>query len=80
MELAKKYNKTIAQIILNFGLSRGNSVLTKSVKMERMKESLGSQNFVMEQSDIEKLSSLNRNARKVEPKDDILFGYTPLFD
>ena len=81
IELSKKYNKTIAQILLNFGLSRGISVLTRSLQTERMKESLESSSFALEAGDVEKLLGLNRNARKVDPtQDEELFRFTPLFD
>jgi len=80
-DLAKKYNKTVAQIILNFGLSRGISVLTRSLKLDRMKESLESANFALEEGDVIKLIGLNRGVRKVNPVEDKeLFQNTPIFD
>lgn len=71
----------MAQIILNFGLSRGISVLTRSMNPERMKESLESSNFCLEQEDVQKIMGLNRNLRKVDPsQDQQLFKGTPIFD
>lgn len=79
--LALKYNKTEAQIILNFEISRGVSVLTRSLNNERMIESLNSNKFTMEKSDIDLILTLNRNLRKVDPKTDVeLFQKTPIFD
>ena len=54
-DLAKKYNRTIAQIILNFGLSRGISVLTRSLNLERMRESLESVSFALEEDEVKKM-------------------------
>ena len=80
-DLAKKYNRTIAQIILNFGLSRGISVLTRSLNLERMRESLESVSFALEEDEVKKMIGLNKNVRKVNPiEDKQLFQNTPIFD
>ena len=80
-DLAKKYNRTIAQIILNFGLSRGISVLTRSLNLDRMRESLESVSFALEEEEVKKMIGLNKNVRKVNPVEDkLLFQNTPLFD
>lgn len=80
-DLAKKYNRTIAQIILNFGLSRGISVLTRSLNLDRMRESLESVSFSLEEEEVKKMIGLNKNVRKVNPVEDKqLFQNTPLFD
>ena len=80
-DLAKKYNRTIAQIILNFGLSRGISVLTRSLNLDRMRESLESVSFALEEEEVKKMIGLNKNVRKVNPiEDKLLFQNTPLFD
>ena len=40
VEIAKKYNKTPAQVLLRHGIQRGVVVLYKSVSEERLKSNL----------------------------------------
>lgn len=62
-ELAKKHGKTSAQIILRWHLQCGTIVIPKSVTPERIKENFDIQNFVLEQEDIEKIATLERDGR-----------------
>ena len=61
IELAAKYGKTPAQIILNWGIQRGYNVLTKSSKPERHVENFGALSFKLEPEDVEKIKKLNKN-------------------
>jgi len=45
LELAKKYNKSAAQIILNWSVARGTVVIPKTVTPSRAKENLESSDF-----------------------------------
>lgn len=55
-EMAKKYQKTQAQIAINWLISQKNVVtLAKSTNLEHLKENLGSADWTMETADIEKL-------------------------
>jgi diketogulonate reductase-like aldo/keto reductase len=57
INMAKKYAKTPTQIALNWIVSQKNVVtLSKTKKLEHLKENLGALDFVMEDKDIEKLS------------------------
>lgn len=47
-ELAKKYNKSNAQILINWGLKRGHGMLVKSNSKDRIQENLDSFNFELD--------------------------------
>jgi diketogulonate reductase-like aldo/keto reductase len=67
-ELAAKYEKTAGQIILNWLLSVDIITIPKSVNPERIKENFESQNFVMEQSDIDAIEALTGGERLINPE------------
>ena len=48
----KKHGKTGAQILLNWGLSRGCVVIPKSSSLERLKENIDSLDFKLDDDDI----------------------------
>ena len=47
-EIAEKYNKTVAQIILRWNVQQGVIVIPKSVHRERMRENFDIWNFKIE--------------------------------
>ena len=55
--LAKKYGKTVGQIILNWHIHLGIIPIPGTSNPERMKENLDSANFKMEENDIQELCS-----------------------
>ena len=61
--LSKKYNKTVGQIVLNWSVSREVIPIPMTSNIHRMKENLGSTDFVMEKDDLTKIDALNRNQR-----------------
>jgi len=63
LELAKRYGKTPAQIILNWHLSRGVAVIPKSGNIKRQGENLRSLEFRMSKEDYEKVNGLDMNMR-----------------
>ncbi|EQC45513.1 aldo/keto reductase [Bacteriovorax sp. Seq25_V] len=65
VELAKKYQKTPAQIILNWSILRGTIVIPKTVTPARAKENLESQDFELVSSDLKIIDQLDRNYRYV---------------
>ncbi len=67
-ELAKKYSRTPAQVMLNWGMSRGYVILPKTEKKERLKENMAAGEFAMEKGDYEKLSGLNIGLRYFDAK------------
>lgn len=62
-DLAAKYEKSAGQIILNWGLQRGHTIIPKSSKKERLIENYESQNFALESEDVDKITALNCNWR-----------------
>lgn len=58
MEIAKKHQKSVAQIILRFLLMRNIVVIPKTVHKERMKENLEVFDFELDSEDMEKIKSL----------------------
>ncbi len=57
-ELAKKYNRSIAQICIRWSLERGYLPLPKSVTPSRIKENLEVFDFELEKDDIEMMANL----------------------
>ena len=58
MGAAKKYNTTPVQILLNWGISRGYSVIPKSVTPERIKANLTV--ITLEQEDIDAITNIGK--------------------
>lgn len=61
MNLAKKYNKTPAQIALRQHIQRGIVAIPKSVHKERMKENLNIFDFKISDDDLKQLRKLDEN-------------------
>ena len=63
LNLAKKYNKTPGQVILNWHLNIGVIPIPDTSNPQRMKENLGAADFKMEEEVIKSLSSFNKQMR-----------------
>ncbi|TXC93460.1 aldo/keto reductase [Metabacillus litoralis] len=63
VDLANKYNKSTAQVILRWDLQNGVVTIPKSVKAHRIKENANIFDFELTQEDMEKISSLNQDKR-----------------
>jgi len=61
--LAKKYDKTPAQIILRWHLERDIIIIPKSVSKKRIKENFELFDFTLDRKDIELIDRLERNHR-----------------
>lgn len=68
-KLAKKYQKSPAQILLNWAISRGTVAIPKSVTPERIKENINIFDFDLKEDEQSEISSLNKNYRIVDPID-----------
>lgn len=60
VQLAEKYNKTTAQIILRWHIQRGIVVIPKSTHKARMEENLQVFDFVLEPEDMNRISALDK--------------------
>lgn len=58
-ELSDKYHKTIGQILLRWNIQRGVVVIPKSTHLERIKENIDVFDFVIDEEDMKKISSLD---------------------
>lgn len=67
IEIAKKYDKTPAQILIRWVSQREVVVLAKSTNTSRIKENFEVLDFELEQDDMERISELNKNQRFVDP-------------
>ncbi|CAJ0589323.1 unnamed protein product [Cylicocyclus nassatus] len=62
-ELANKYNKTAAQILLRFLVQQGVAVIPKAIKPERAKENINIFDFRLSPVDMQKLASVKTRLR-----------------
>ncbi len=69
MELAKKYNKSVAQIILRWDIQRGLLTVTRSTNVEHMKEDFNIFDFELSAVDMSIINGINRNERTYEKND-----------
>jgi len=60
--IGKKYNKTIAQVIIRWLTQRGVIAIPKSVRKERMEENFNSLDFVLSSEDMEAIKTLDTKA------------------
>ena len=58
-EIGKKYNKTVAQVILRWELQRGIVVIPKSVHADRMKQNFDVFDFKLTDEDMQKIETLD---------------------
>lgn len=65
-EIGDKYGKTPAQVVLNYLISLGISVIPKSVTKSRIKENFNVFDFKLDKGDVEYLDSCNKNQRLVK--------------
>lgn len=60
--IGKKYNKSIAQVVIRWLTQRGVIAIPKSVRKERMEENFNSLDFELSNDDMEAIKSLDTNA------------------
>ena len=77
IDLAKKYNKTPAQIILNWHMTQEHIVFPGMRSVEEIEQNAGVFDFELSSEEIEKISSLNRCARFYDRIQDDNFSFIP---
>lgn len=61
LSIGKKYNKSIAQVVLRWLTQRGVVAIPKSVRKERMEENFNSLDFQLSQGDMDAIKTLDMN-------------------
>jgi 2,5-diketo-D-gluconate reductase A len=74
-QIAKRHERTPAQVTLRWHLQRGDIVFPKSVNRHRMEENFDVFGFELSQDEIDEISALNRDER-IGPDPDT-FNYVP---
>ncbi len=62
-ELAEKYNKTIAQVVLRWDLQKGVVTIPKSSNKQRIAENAEVFDFALSEEDMARLDALDRSKR-----------------
>ncbi len=70
VELADKYNKSVAQIILRWDLQNGVVTIPKSVTQHRIEENIELFDFELSNEDMTRISALNQDKRNGADPDD----------
>ncbi|XP_043713424.1 NADP-dependent D-sorbitol-6-phosphate dehydrogenase-like [Telopea speciosissima] len=65
--LAEKHKKTVAQVVLQWGIQRNIVVIPKSSKIERLQENFQVFDFELTKEDMELIKSLDRKYRTNQP-------------
>lgn len=60
-EIARKHNKSTAQIILKWDIQRNSSVVVKSSNITRLEENIDIFDFELTDEEMEKMNGLNKN-------------------
>jgi D-xylose reductase len=68
-EAAARLNRTPAQIVLRWGLQRGNAIIPKSSSIARLKENIALFDFELSLNEMSAISALNANRRFNDPAD-----------
>ncbi|MFC0270499.1 aldo/keto reductase [Metabacillus herbersteinensis] len=63
LTIAKKHNKSIAQVVLRWHLQNGVVIIPKSIKEHRIQENGDLFNFELSEEDMKQINSLNQNHR-----------------
>ena len=61
MEIAKRHNKSVGQVVLRWNVQRGIVVIPKSVRKERIRENFTIFDFELSDEDMEKIKPMDEN-------------------
>lgn len=65
--LAEKYKRTVAQIVLRWGIQRNTAVIPKTSKLERLEENFKVFDFELSKEDMDVIKSIDRKYRTNQP-------------
>jgi diketogulonate reductase-like aldo/keto reductase len=74
-EIAEKYNKSVAQVILRWDLQHGVITIPKSTKEHRIIENADVFDFELSQEEVEKIDRLNQDSRAGSHPDTLTKGF-----
>ncbi|QIZ06589.1 aldo/keto reductase [Priestia megaterium] len=74
-DLAHKYNKSVAQVILRWDLQHGVVTIPKSIKEHRIIENADIFDFELSTEDMDKIDGLNQNSRAGSHPDTMSVGF-----
>ena len=66
-EIAEKYKKTVAQIVVRWGIQRNTVVISKTSKFERLQENYLVFDFELAKEDMELIKTIDRKYRTNQP-------------
>ncbi len=67
LEIARRLQRSPAQVVLRWGVQRGTSVIPKTSRLERLAENLAVFDFTLSSEDMAAISALNQNRRFNDP-------------
>ena len=67
VSIAKRLGKSPAQVVLRWGIQRGNAIIPKTSKPERLPENAALFDFSLTDEDMAQISALNVNQRFNDP-------------
>lgn len=65
--LAEKYKKTVAQVVLRWGIQRNTVVIPKTSKLDRLKENFQVFDFDLSKEDMNLIKKVDRKQRTNQP-------------
>jgi len=68
-EIAKKHNKSVAQVVIRWHVEQGNVVIPKSVTPSRLSENLDVYDFTLDQEDWDLIATLENGTRTGDDPD-----------
>ena len=78
-EIAKKHDRTPAQVVLQWNIGRQVAVIPKTSNPDRAKQNLGSLDFTLDEEDRKKIAELECGARGFDAEQIAYHLYVPLF-
>ncbi|MBO0961382.1 aldo/keto reductase [Neobacillus sp. MM2021_6] len=75
VDIAQKYNKSVAQVILRWDLQNGVVTIPKSIKEHRIIENTDVFDFELSAEDMEKIDGLNQDSRAGSHPDEMSVGF-----
>jgi len=67
VDIAKKYNKTAAQVCLRWGIQRGTTIVPKTATKSRLPENIDLFSWTMTEEEMKSIDALNKNKRFNDP-------------